>query len=46
MQPNIPYFSQCLMIDGARKILAVPALSFGSTTALLLDVLSSSPLLR
>jgi len=46
MQPNIPYFSQCSIINGACKILAIPALSFGSTTALPLDVLSSSPLLR
>ena len=46
MQPNIPYFLQCLMINVVSKILVVPALSFGSTTDLPLDMLSSSPLLR
>jgi len=34
------------MISGASKILVIQALSFGSTTTLPLDVLSSSPLLR
>ena len=42
MQLNIPYFLQCLMINGASKILVIPALSYGSTTDLLLDMLSSS----
>jgi len=42
MQPNIPYFLQCLMINGASKILVIPKLSFGSTTDLPLDVLLSS----
>ena len=45
-QTNIPYFLQCLMINGASKILVIPALSFGGTTTLPLAVLSSSPVSR
>jgi hypothetical protein len=44
MQPNVPFFLQCL--NGASKILVIRALSFGSTTDLPLDVLSSFRLLR